>query len=305
MAYTLRASPKTLYVLATSWSIVIREQRSTLVTFSSTALLYTPSNHVRNSPDTFRLSSRQTCLRNPTLKSYRRHDGHHTAEMPPKSTRGRDKDTKLVSYAVVLALLNMYADVHAFLLAAKEKIRPPSTYTVLAADPATKPSRSRYPPPTSPVRAQRDLFNKENKYYHDQPIGWHDSTMDTAVAIEGPVGFTPTYIHGCPPLPSSMSGFTEPSSSSSGLGPVFSPPRISLDRGPPSWPLFGDPIEVCLDSLNESPEEIIAVLKTAASDPAECGKWVVVGAHYRSRGNLKAAMAVISAMIEGERAVGL
>ncbi len=191
---------------------------------------------------------------------------------------------------------------HPFISTGKDKARPPSTYTVLGAEPATKQPRPTNPPLGSPARGQRESFNKENHSYLGPPIGWHDSMLDHSVAMEGSVGFMPAYIHGGPSFPSSLSGFTEPSSSSSGLGPGLFPHRISFDCDPPSFPMYGDPIEVRLDSLGESPEEIISILKTAASDPAECGKWAVVGAHYRSRGNVHAATAVISTMIEGERA---
>ncbi|RPD63843.1 hypothetical protein L227DRAFT_572279 [Lentinus tigrinus ALCF2SS1-6] len=189
--------------------------------------------------------------------------------------------------------------------ASKDKIRPPSTYTVLGAEPITKLSYLKYPPPASPVRGQRDRFNKENQSYLGPPIGWHDRLLDTTAAVEGSAGFVPAYIHDSSSFPSSLSAFTEPSSSSSGLGTGMFSSRMLLDCDPSPFPLYGDPIEVCLDSLGDSPEEIISILKTAASDPAECGKWVVVGAHYRSRGNVEAAIAVISTMIEVMLAIGM
>ncbi|RDX50102.1 hypothetical protein OH76DRAFT_483032 [Lentinus brumalis] len=191
---------------------------------------------------------------------------------------------------------------HAHQAGKRTENRPPSTYTVLGAEPATKQPRPTNPPLESPARGQRESFNKENHSYLGPPIGWHDSMLDHT---EGSVGFTPAYIHGDPSFHSSLSGFTEPSSSSSGLGTGLFPHRISFDCDPPSFPMYGDPIEVRLDSLGESPEEIISILKTAASDPAECGKWAVVGAHYRSRGNVHAAAAVISTMIEVMLAVGM
>ncbi|RPD78304.1 hypothetical protein L226DRAFT_567963 [Lentinus tigrinus ALCF2SS1-7] len=189
--------------------------------------------------------------------------------------------------------------------ASKDKTRPPSTYTVLGAEPTTKLPCSTYPPPASPALGQRDGFNKENQSYLGPPIGWHDPLSNTTVAIEDSAGFVPTYIHDGSSFPSSLSSFTEPSSSSSGLGTGIFPPRMLLDCNLSPFPVYGDPIEVCLDSLGDSPEEIISILKTAASDPAECGKWVVVGAHYRSRGNVEAATAVISAMIEVMLAIGV
>lgn len=64
--------------------------------------------------------------------------------------------------------------------------------------------------------------------------------------------------------------------------------------------VFGGQQIVCeLDRMNDDPGEIITVLKATASQMQERDKWMIVGGHYRSRGNVRAAIAVISTMIEG------
>ena len=62
----------------------------------------------------------------------------------------------------------------------------------------------------------------------------------------------------------------------------------------------GEILPINLQTLEDAPDDIIATLRVSARHPVDCGKWIMVGATYRGRGNLQAAIAVITAMIEGE-----
>ncbi|TFY83004.1 hypothetical protein EWM64_g999 [Hericium alpestre] len=59
--------------------------------------------------------------------------------------------------------------------------------------------------------------------------------------------------------------------------------------------LCGETICYDLQTLEENPKAIISLLKTTAS---ERDKWMVVGGFYRRMGNAKAAIAVVSTMLE-------
>ncbi|KAI0829598.1 hypothetical protein BC628DRAFT_1050519 [Trametes gibbosa] len=69
-------------------------------------------------------------------------------------------------------------------------------------------------------------------------------------------------------------------------------PYIHLSR-------CGKDAPVYLDTLGDTPDEILALLKGSSDHPSECGQWMVVAAHYRSRGNVVAALAVVTVMVEG------
>ena len=60
--------------------------------------------------------------------------------------------------------------------------------------------------------------------------------------------------------------------------------------------LCGEIITYDLDALEEDPRVIIHLLKATSS---ERGNWMTVGGQYRRKGNPSAALAVITAMIEG------
>ncbi|KAI0356249.1 hypothetical protein OH77DRAFT_1423851 [Trametes cingulata] len=49
---------------------------------------------------------------------------------------------------------------------------------------------------------------------------------------------------------------------------------------------------------DDSPEQVIEALKAVACHPTEYGKWITVAAYYRSKANVAAALAVMSAMSE-------
>jgi hypothetical protein len=51
-----------------------------------------------------------------------------------------------------------------------------------------------------------------------------------------------------------------------------------------------------LETLEDEPTAIINLLKATAS---ERDKWIIVGCHYRRKGNFKAAMLVVRTMVEG------
>ncbi|GBE81047.1 hypothetical protein SCP_0307700 [Sparassis crispa] len=60
----------------------------------------------------------------------------------------------------------------------------------------------------------------------------------------------------------------------------------------------GERVQCDLESLDENPTGIIAVLRATANQRVERDKWMIVGGHYRSKGMVRAAVAVIAAMVE-------
>lgn len=54
-----------------------------------------------------------------------------------------------------------------------------------------------------------------------------------------------------------------------------------------------------LDALSEDPEGVIGVLRQTAANALERDKWMIVAGHYRGKGNVLAALTVITVMIEG------
>lgn len=51
-----------------------------------------------------------------------------------------------------------------------------------------------------------------------------------------------------------------------------------------------------LESLEKDPKAIIELLKVTAS---ERDKWIVVACHYRRKGDVEAAISVVTCMVEG------
>ncbi|KAH9894996.1 hypothetical protein C8Q73DRAFT_482676 [Cubamyces lactineus] len=60
----------------------------------------------------------------------------------------------------------------------------------------------------------------------------------------------------------------------------------------------GEPVTIHLSDLGDSPEDVIGLLRMTACHALECAKWMMVGAHYRGKGNARAALTVVNAMIE-------
>ena len=61
----------------------------------------------------------------------------------------------------------------------------------------------------------------------------------------------------------------------------------------------GEQASIRLSDLGDSPEDVIGLLRTAAYHPLEYAKWMMVSAHYRGKGNARAALTVVNAMIDG------
>jgi len=88
------------------------------------------------------------------------------------------------------------------------------------------------------------------------------------------------------------------------LPPPVSPTCAFPDNGGLSFSLetrivmtlCGESIIYNLRSLDTDPKAIIELLRTTAS---ERGNWMVVGAYYRRTGNIRAAITVVTTMIEG------
>lgn len=57
---------------------------------------------------------------------------------------------------------------------------------------------------------------------------------------------------------------------------------------------------ICFDlrTLDDDPRSIIELLSIASSDR---DKWMVVGAFYRRKGNIHAALTVVTTMVKGQQ----
>lgn len=64
-----------------------------------------------------------------------------------------------------------------------------------------------------------------------------------------------------------------------------------------SMTLRGQPINFDLQTLDDDPRSIIEMLCATSSDR---DKWMIVGAFYRRRGNIHAALTVVTTMVQGE-----
>src|SRR6267154_412055 len=62
--------------------------------------------------------------------------------------------------------------------------------------------------------------------------------------------------------------------------------------------LRGQPISFDLHTLEDEPRLIIELLIATSSDR---DKWMIVGAFYRRKGNIHAALTVVTTMVKGER----
>jgi hypothetical protein len=79
------------------------------------------------------------------------------------------------------------------------------------------------------------------------------------------------------------------------LGPFIPtgiPPVLTLL----SMTLCGHPITFDLKSLDDDPRSIIELLTSTSSDR---DKWMIVGAFYRRKGNIHAALIVVTTMVKG------
>jgi hypothetical protein len=64
-----------------------------------------------------------------------------------------------------------------------------------------------------------------------------------------------------------------------------------------SLTLQGQPISFDLKTLDDDPGSIIHLLSATSSDR---DKWMIVGAFYRRKGNVHAALIVVTTMIKGQ-----
>lgn len=74
--------------------------------------------------------------------------------------------------------------------------------------------------------------------------------------------------------------------------PTGLPPVLTLL----SMTLCGHPITFDLKSLDDDPRSIIELLTSTSSDR---DKWMIVGAFYRRKGNIHAALIVVTTMVKG------
>ena len=148
------------------------------------------------------------------------------------------------------------------------------------------------------VRPGIEAYSKPDHALH-QLYTWGgadaSATMDNHPMLPS-TAYMHTDSHPAPPILSPIAG-PGPSTSSS-----LSHAHQSLHDNDSALYLTygGEILPINLQALDDSPDRIISTLRISASHPVDCGKWMMVGATYRGRGNLQAAIAVISAMIEGE-----
>ncbi|KAH9945675.1 hypothetical protein B0H21DRAFT_744176 [Amylocystis lapponica] len=132
------------------------------------------------------------------------------------------------------------------------------------------------------------------KQVHRTEVGLSDPSPST---IPIPVPTTPVHHH--------------PPESNAALPQELAYPEHPADTSSSSACIIltycGTRVTCNLDKLDESADGIIEVLKATAAQFLERDKWMIVGGHYRSKGNVRAAAAVMSAMIEvmTSHAVGL
>ena len=55
-----------------------------------------------------------------------------------------------------------------------------------------------------------------------------------------------------------------------------------------------------LDELTEDPKSVIEVLTQTSAQATHRDKWMIVAGYYRGKGNIKAALAVVKAMVDGK-----
>ncbi|KAH9940482.1 uncharacterized protein BXZ73DRAFT_98910 [Epithele typhae] len=144
----------------------------------------------------------------------------------------------------------------------------------------------------------------ENGYNQVPPYGWSDASI-----TRDNNSISDAYMHtNRYPTVSPMSPFTESAPSTSSMASNGTQTQHA-STSEPNNTLFltgGAEIQpINLETLDDSPDRIVASLRTSARHPVDCGKWIMVGASYRGRGNLLAAIAVITAMIEVMSSAGM
>lgn len=149
-----------------------------------------------------------------------------------------------------------------------------------------------------PSRPRADSFDKENYLHRSPSLAWTDHSPDSVASMHG-CPLPTAYMHPNNQTFSDSTTFAESSSHLPSLGIDTTFPHMVHDS---ELMLYSGPYQdqVDVDNLDDSPDTVIEVLKLAASHSLECAKWVIVAAKYRRRGNVTAAIAVITSMIEGE-----
>ncbi|KZT19053.1 hypothetical protein NEOLEDRAFT_75101 [Neolentinus lepideus HHB14362 ss-1] len=134
-------------------------------------------------------------------------------------------------------------------------------------DGSLPPSNAHKTDTTAPVESRRPEDDKENDANRTRPTS--SVLPHPLISPTIPIHLT----HPLPPTPSS------PHSPSAHITLALHGERISLD----------------LNTLNNDPHPVVALLQTA-----QCGResWMIVGGHYRMRGNPAAALVVTTAMID-------
>ncbi|KAI0051803.1 hypothetical protein FA95DRAFT_138562 [Auriscalpium vulgare] len=134
------------------------------------------------------------------------------------------------------------------------------------------------PLPVRPVVLQTAAASDEDKENHDEEL------VVTQLVSTRP-------LQSAPPLPISLS-----LPSATATHPLIPTGMPSLQTDV-VLSLCGERIKLDLNALDEDPSTVISLLKASASD---CDLWMMVGATYRRRGNVGAAILVVEAMLDGE-----
>ena len=150
---------------------------------------------------------------------------------------------------------------------------------------------------------QMRTFNAYSKDNH--ALHWpHDWSSDNSTAtMDNQLAFLPeTHMHADMYSDfSSRSSFAESVPSSSKTVSYAHHPTTDDDSALYLTNTRGEIVPINLRQLEATPDHIISTLTHCARHPVDCGKWMMIGATYRGRGNVQAAIAVITSMIEGWR----
>ncbi|CDO75645.1 hypothetical protein BN946_scf184743.g5 [Trametes cinnabarina] len=176
---------------------------------------------------------------------------------------------------------------------------------------STRDRRSLEPPhtllkpihPATSTSSERPSVPRSVSTLHNQPSILQDDDKENAASLQRPgktsvVPLTMGYSEQGPTYPQPTPGDGAPSGELTILPSAFTPFHPLVQNGCVHLSFHGGSLPIVLDNLDDSPEDIITVLRAAACNPLERAKWMIVGAHYRSKGNVVAALAVMSAMVE-------
>ena len=192
----------------------------------------------------------------------------------------------------ILSFKRAHSDMYNNIVSGKPKSRP-STYTII--DPATPINQTQCPTPDLRLPARPDPPVPENDVYC-VPASSHPSGVANPIVPMNDFSPLPdAYMQPrgavLPPRPPSFSS----TNSSESSAPPTGPSEVQVSN---SFPLtHGQPHGLQLDRLGL--DEVIATLKATANGIDGRAKWFTAGSDYYRSKDFLAAIAVLTAMIEG------